>query len=208
MDKLLSINFHELSDPLTIYISRGVGSVVTKCLPAVSIFTLVVGAESQQETWGTILDQHNELLIHQHSGRLDWQLHATIISVHPELSIRTDRHEKTWNKPNLHDWKFTVGKRNICGIFNLQDVFHKICNLRYGTLNLIAISAISSAKLKVMNFNKIISEAVTNVLFAAFCTSHLMAEDIENINLTFSLRAKLHLSENVFAMSINRTYLT
>lgn len=74
------------NESCTVHSPRGAGSVVTKRLPVVSIFTRVVSVDSQLETRGGILDQHHKLLIHECSGRLDRQLHTTLPSVHPEAT--------------------------------------------------------------------------------------------------------------------------
>ena len=72
--------------PCTIHSPSGVGSVVTKSLPAVSILTLVESVDGQLVTRRGLLDQDDKLLIHKSSGRLDQQLHNTLLPVHHELS--------------------------------------------------------------------------------------------------------------------------
>lgn len=55
----------------TIHSPNGVGSVVSKCLPPVTVSTLMEGVDGQLETRQGILDQDDKLLIHESSGRLN-----------------------------------------------------------------------------------------------------------------------------------------
>lgn len=85
--KLISLDFLGPGNKLcTVYSPRGVGSVVTKRLPGVAIFTMMEGVDGQLETRRDILDRDDKLLIHEPSGRLDRQIHTKLLPVHLELS--------------------------------------------------------------------------------------------------------------------------
>lgn len=135
ISKIIFFNFPGLGiEPRTVHSPGGVGGVVSERLPAVSIITLVEGVDGQLGTREDDLDQDDKLLIHEPSGRLDRQLHTTLLPVHPELSKQKttrDRCDKIM-KAKLLDWTDTTGgkKGNFCflimedGEFSLPEKCH------------------------------------------------------------------------------------
>lgn len=55
----------------TVHSPSGISFVVSKRLPTVSIFTIVESVDSQVRTREDVLDQDDELLIHESSGWLN-----------------------------------------------------------------------------------------------------------------------------------------
>lgn len=67
----MAVSVHHESDPHTVYSPGGIRGIVGEGMPAVSIFTLMEGADGQLGTREGVLDQDNKLLIYKPSGRLD-----------------------------------------------------------------------------------------------------------------------------------------